>query len=252
MNWDGKCAVRGDIPWSCPYNVRVLPAFWETTMRYSLRLVAVLAVLGLTSAAFAEQIDNPEYAQWSKYKAGTFVSLRQSTEMPGMADMPGMPPGMDMAAMMPQITITTKLTEVKPDALTLEVTTATSQMGQTRETKTTRSVPAKIDKPTTTPAATQGATAEMKNLKEGKDTVEVKSKKLETVTREYDTTVTQSSASGAPTAGRGGDAPMAAHMKVWTSADVPGGMVKSETTAKVQDAGYVKSTLTLVDYAVVK
>jgi hypothetical protein len=221
-------------------------------MRLSLRSLAVCAVLALSSAAFAEQIDNPEYTQWSKYKAGTFVSLKQATEMPGMASMPGMPAGMDMSAMMPQITITTKLTEVKPDALTLEVTTSTTQMGQTRDNKVTRTVPVKIDKPATNPAATQGASAELKNMKEGKDTVEVKGKKIDTITREYDTITTASPTAGGRGALAGTSTPTTAHMKVWTSQEVPGGMVKSETTTKMEEMGDMKMTMTLVDYTVNK
>jgi hypothetical protein len=219
-------------------------------MRYGLRFVAVLAVLGLASAAFAEQIDNPEYAQWSKYKAGTFVSLKQASEMSGMADMPGMPAGMNMAAMMPQITITTKLTEVKPEVLTLEVTTSSSQMGQTRDNKATRTIPAKIEKPTTNPATTQGSSAELKNMKEGKDTVEVKGKKIDTITREYDTVITNSPVTGGR--GRGGATTTNAHIKVWSAEEVPGGMVKNETTTKMEGMGDMKQTMTVVDFDVVK
>jgi hypothetical protein len=224
----------------------------ELHMRYSLRYLAVCAMLGVASGAFAEQIDNPEYAQWSKYKAGTFAAIKTATEMPGLANMEGVPPGMNMAAMMPQITITTKLTEVKPEALTLEVTTSTAQMGQARDNKATRIVPAKIDKPATNPAATQGASAELKNLKEGTETVEVKDKKLECATRDYDTVGTNSGMAGGPGTGRGAATSTAAHMKVWTSVEVPGGMVKTEITTKMEGMGDIKQTMTLVDFAIVK
>jgi hypothetical protein len=39
-------------------------------MRNTPKLFPAVAILALSSAAFAEQVDNPEYAQWSKYKAG--------------------------------------------------------------------------------------------------------------------------------------------------------------------------------------
>jgi hypothetical protein len=219
-------------------------------MLNSLRFLSVCAVLGLASAAFAEQVDNPEYAHWAKYKAGTFVSYKQTSEMPGMANMPGMPAGMNMAAMMPQITVTTKLTEVKPDSLTLEVNMSMTQMGQTRDNKTTRTVPAKIEKSEIKPTVADGVTAEMKNVKECKDSVEVKGKKIDTVTREFDTVVTSAELSNGR--GRGGSNSMTAHMKVWTADEIPGNLVKSETNTKMEEMGDIKQTMTVVDYNVVK
>jgi hypothetical protein len=230
----------------------ILAFFEELLMRFGLRLMVMAAVLGISSAAFAELVDNPEYAHWAKYKAGTFVSYKQATDMPGMANIEGMPPGMNMAAMMPQITMTSKLTEVKPDALTLETTMATTQMGQTRDNKTTRTVPAKIEKAEIKPTSVDGVTAEMKNVKEGKDSVEVKGKKIDTITREFDTVVTSSEMSASRGRGRGDSTTMTAHMKVWSSTEVPGNMVKSETTTKMEEMGDVKQTMTLVDYSVVK
>jgi hypothetical protein len=220
-------------------------------MRYSLRFMAAWAVVGLASAAFAEQIDNPEYVQWSKYKAGTYASLRQTTEMPSLGKFEGAPPGLNAAAMTPQITVTTKLTEVRPEALTFEVTTLTIQGGDESETTTTRTVPAKIESATTQPAATEGMSGEMKNIKEGKDSIEVKNKFLKTVTKEYDTTVTEVLKVGGASPGRGGMT-VARHIKVWSSEAVPGGLVQRETTTKVSGLGDTIVTITLVDYTIAK
>jgi hypothetical protein len=232
-------------------------------MKRNLVVVSVCAIFGLCAAVFAEQVDNPEYAAWVKYKAGTFVTIQQSTEMPGMANMPGMEGMGNMAAMMPQTTVTTKLTEVKPEALTLELTTTTTMMGQPRENKTTRTVPAKMDVATTQPTATATAatrSAEIKDMKTGKDTVEIKGKKLETTTQEFTTTTTTGmpgmgagrGAGRGPARGGADEAPMTAHMKVWSSPEVPNGMVKTETTTTMDPVGEVKMIQTVVDYNVVR
>jgi hypothetical protein len=226
-------------------------------MRCWIRGVAVAAVLGLAGVALAEQIDNPEYKDWSKYKAGTYVTMQQSTELPGMADMPGMPPGMNMAAMMPSTKTTTKLTEVKAESLTLEVTTETTQMGQSNSSKATRVVSAKIDKAPATATATAPAEVELKDLKEGKETLEINGKKVNTVTREFTTTTTGAGlgmgmARGRGRAGAGSETPTAARVKTWTSADVPLGLVKSETTTTADEMGDVKLTMKLVDFDVAK
>lgn len=207
-----------------------------------IRCLAAVAIVALSSAAFAEQIDNPEYAQWSKYKAGTFITMQQTTEMPSMPQ---------MAAMMPQTKVTTKLTEVKPESLTLEVTSTTTSGGQSRDTKVVRTIPAKIEKPAATNISSlpDGTTVEMKDLKEGKETIEVKGKKLETMTREFTSVATV----GRGGAGAGAPAGMGVNskMKTWSSAEIPGGMVKTETTSTME-MGEIKMNMLLLDYTVVK
>ena len=221
----------------------------------TLRTLAVLAVMGFASAAFAtDQIDNPEYARWSQYKPGTFVTTQQTMDMPGMAAAnPNMPAGMNMASMMPQTKTTTKLTEVKPDALTLEVSIDTTQAGRTTSNKTTRTVTAKIDKPATTAPAVEGVQGEVKDLKEGKETVDLKGAKVDTVTKEFTTVLTGSPMAGGRAARGGGPTtPTTAHMKIWTSTTIPGGMVKTETTTTVEQMGDMKITQTVVDYDIAK
>jgi hypothetical protein len=226
-------------------------------MYRSLRLLATLAIFGISSVAMAEQIDNPEYAQWSKYKAGTFITMQQSSEMLGMAAMPGMPAGMNMADMMAKISMTTKLTEVKPDAVTLEVTTTTTQMGRTSDNKTSRVVPAKIEKPVATaPATGPSVQAEVKDLKEGTETLEIKGNKIATITREYSTSIA-APAGGTGRTTRGGipataPAQINAHVKVWSSSEIPGGTVKTETTTTMDQMGDIKVTMSVVDYSVTK
>jgi hypothetical protein len=225
-------------------------------MRKIHRYLPLLPILLLAAAAHAEQIDNPEYTQWARYKPGTYVTMQQTTDMGAMAMPTGMPPGMNMADMMPKISITTKLTEVKPDALTLEVTTTTTQMGQSQDRKTTRSVPAKIEKPVApTTAATQSI--ELSDLKEGQETLEIKGRKIETSWREYTSNAAAPDDTGRGRGrGRGTTATAPAsgktHTKIWSSPDVPGTTVKTETTTTMDQMGDVKSSMTVVDFDIIK
>jgi hypothetical protein len=41
-------------------------------------------------------------------------------------------------------------------------------------------------------------------------------------------------------------------MKVWIAEEVPGNLVKSETSTKMEEMGDLKQTMTVVDYNVVK
>jgi hypothetical protein len=196
-------------------------------------MLSGLTLLLLTSTAFAQQIENAEYKDWARFKVGTAVTMKQTTAMPASALPPGMPAGFDMAAMMPQISITTKLIDLKPDSLTLEISNTSTQMGRSNTTKTTRVVAAKIEKPTTVPA-TQDAS--IKNLKEGKDTIDINGKKYEATTREYDGTATVAGVTAT------------SHVKIWTVPAIPGGMVKTETTTKTAELGDMTSTMTVVDF----
>ena len=241
-------------------------------MRNSFKCLAVLAVMGLTSIAMAEQIDNPEYKDWARFKAGTSITMKQATQIAPTDDAmaaaggAGMPAGMDLGAMMPQTSTKTTLTVVKADVLTLEVETNSAMFGQVNTSKTTREIPAKIDKPTTAPATAPAATqaVDLKDLKEGKETLDVNGKKIDTITREYTTTGGAAAGLGGR-AGRGArgargaaTAPAAApaapgaggesHVKVWTSSEVPNGMVKMETTTNSPGMGDMKVSMTLVDF----
>ena len=231
-------------------------------MRHFLKFSLAAAVLGLSTVALADQIDNSEYKEWASYKPGTSITMKQSTELGQMALPPGMPAGMDMSSMMPSTTTTTKLVEVKPDSLTLELTSTMTQMGRSNDNKTTRVVPAKIEKPTTVPAATASTqAAQVKDMKEGKEVVEVAGKKVNTITHEFTTTGTVDTGAPADIPGRGragrgapaaGGTPTESHVKTWTSSEVPGGSVKMEAKSTVEGMGEVKTVSALIDFNIVK
>src|SRR5262245_32215839 len=74
------------------------------------RLAATLAVLALIAgpAAAQDSIPNPEFASWSKYKPGTRVVLKSSSEAAGVKS---------------EFTMTTTLVEVGADKLVVETET---------------------------------------------------------------------------------------------------------------------------------
>jgi len=208
-------------------------------MRYSLRLLAACVILGLSSAAFAELVDNPTYQNWAKYKPGTSVTLKQSSVMSMMGP----------AAM--ESTITQKLVTVKPDSVTVEVSTS---MGANISNKTTTVIPAKVEKGLEYIGPPEPDTKDdVKDMKEGKDTLDVKGAKVDAATHEFTVTMTHIPATTPATN------PvivladtMTLKAKVWTSPTVPGGMLKMEQNGTMGQMGDMKSTITLVDYTIVK
>jgi len=211
-------------------------------MPRSLPLLAACAFLGLASAAFAQQVENPAYQSWAKYKPGTSITLKQSSTM---AMMP---------TMVTEVTVTQKLLEVKPESVSVQVDTTTSMMGQNRQNTTTRVIPAKVDKGTEyIPQSQADMKIDVKDMKEGKETIDVKGAKVEALTHEFTATMTPTSTAPAtnPAAAMmaGG---MTSKVKVWNTPDVPGGLVKTDTTTTMGQMGEMKATLTLVDYTIVK
>ena len=208
-------------------------------MRYALRLLAACLILGCSSAAFAELVDNPAYQNWAKFKPGSGVTFKQSTTVSVMG-----PTAMES-------TITQKLVTVKPDSVTVEVTTS---QGVTSSSKTTTVIPAKIEKGLEYIGPPEPDTkVEVKDMKEGKDTIDVKGAKVDAATHEFTVTMTQIPATTPATN------PaivlvdtMTLKAKVWTSPTVPGGMIKTEQNGTMGQMGDMKSTITLVDFTIAK
>ncbi len=195
-------------------------------MRLPVRCLSIAACMaGLSGVVRAEQVDNPAYTSWAKFKPGTTVTYSQSSDM-------AMPAG--MAA--PQMTITEQLVEVKPEGVTLEVSSEMTMMGQTHASPPRQQdVPAKIDKENV--GMPQNVKGEVKDMKEGTDKVDVNGKSVDATTREMTVVATEPQ-------------PMTAHIKMWQTADVPGGTVKVVT--EVQEPMKMTSTMTLADVKIVK
>ena len=207
-------------------------------MRKSIALLAFLTLGALSSAAFAEQVDNPVYVSWAKYKPGTTVTYKQTAEMSMMQ------------GMKTETTITTKLVEVKPEAVTLESTTKMSIGGQEfaapgTGTPIKQTIPAKVEKgQENIPPGVNANNAQVKDMKDGKDNVEVSGKKYDTATHEF-TMIAEMPANA-------GGGTMNMQVKTWNTTDVPGGFVKSESNGTVGVAGTVKNSLILADYTIAK
>jgi hypothetical protein len=196
-------------------------------MRLPVRCLSIAACLaGLSGVVRAEQVDNPAYTSWAKYKPGTTVTYKQSMEME-----------MKMPMAMPQITITEKLVEVKPDAVVLEVSSqSTGGMGGPHNMAPhQQEIPAKIEKEKAeVPSSVKG---EVKDVKQGKDKIDVNGKSVDATTTEMTVEATEPRA-------------MTAHVKVWRAEEVPGGMVK--TVTDVQSPMKTTSTMSLESFNIVK
>lgn len=180
-------------------------------MRQNLCRLLAIAVVGMLGAtAFAEQIDNPQYTAWAKFKAGTTVTTKSETSMK-MA-------GNENKT---STTMTTKLSEITPTEATVETT---MESNGTSTPLPARKIPAKIDKPADNTAAAPKA-----DVKEGTDKVEVAGKSYNAKTTE-----TTSEANGNKTVS-----------KTWMSDEIPGGMAKMESSTS--GAMEMKTTMTVTD-----
>src|SRR5690349_4293809 len=121
----------------------------------SIAWVAV-ALLSLTGAARADKVANPQYEQWSKFKPGAFAKIDGDTVAAGTTS---------------KSSTTTKLLEITPDKLTLEVSTTVTAMGQNMAMP-----PQKIDVPATVEKAVEPA--DKPKTTTGEETVKVGSKDI--------------------------------------------------------------------------
>lgn len=156
---------------------------------------ALFAMVLVAGVARAETIDNPEYQNWSKFKAGTWVTYKQTTDVAGNKSVSE---------------TTIKLSEVTGEKCVLETSVKMEVAGQKIEQPAMkRDVPAKVEKVNPVP---QGEVKDPPKPKEGTDTVTVSGNELKckTVEVEYEAQ------------GQKGTS------KSWVSDDVPGMMVKNE------------------------
>lgn len=161
------------------------------------RIAALAAVLALAGSA-ARGDDNPEFANWSKFKPGTTAKLKVTSEFGGNKT---------------AATVTTKLVEVKGDKLVLEMESETEVMGkplkvpaQKRDVAKTIEVKEGQPKPSLKPEGTTD---------EGTETVKVGGAEVKTKWYKFKTKTPMGEVSG----------------QVWTSEEVPGMVVKMTSKA---------------------
>ncbi|MEI8198292.1 MAG: hypothetical protein WCI73_20555, partial [Phycisphaerae bacterium] len=176
-------------------------------------LVAALLLVSTGSFCFAgEQIDNPQYKSWAKYKPGTSVTVKTQTDMDGSQN---------------EMETTTTLADLTAEKAVVETKMAVVAAGQKMEMPASKMViPAKIDKPVADPAdATNTPKAD---VKEGTEILEVAGQKIDCKWVQTKTTV----------GGKNGVS------KVWTSDAVPTGMVKMDTNLEGDSKGSIKMMMT--------
>ncbi len=178
------------------------------------------------SVAFAQEgakIDNPEYASWKDRKVGS------TAKYAGKMDMSHGEQKMTM-----ETETTHKLLEVTPEKCKVETTTQMSGGGMKMPARPmTREVLAKIEAKDYTGAAMKG---KFEKTGEGDEEVEAGGKKYACHWLSF---------KGEPEQQGPGAMKGPVTFKVWTSKDVPGGMVKFEMKA---DDGAFSMTQALVEF----
>jgi hypothetical protein len=184
------------------------------------RLIAAGALAGLITGSVVaqDQVDNPEYANWAKFKPGTSVTRVSTSEIP--------------AGRFTALTETITLVEVAADKVVVEVkgvyeVTGAPTVGYRPKTR-------EIPKTVPLPAGTTKEEFARKlpgTVEEGTETVRMIGEEFKT--RWFRT---KTDANGNRTEG-----------KTWISDEVPGRIVKEETTTKTKDGGSFKTTRDLTE-----
>jgi hypothetical protein len=164
-------------------------------------LAAVVSVAFAACPAFAETIDNPEFAMWQKHKKGTSITLKTTSTAEGVTS---------------ETTMTTTLLEVGADKVVVETSVISKFNGMEFKTPPTkREVNKKLDLPEGAKKEDfQSADKPNGTYEEGTETVKVGAGEYKAKWYKYKIEI----------AGQKTEA------KMWTSDEVPGTMLKMETT----------------------
>jgi hypothetical protein len=188
----------------------------RTLVLASLLLVAPVAAVARAedkpAAPAMKKIDNPTYASWAKFKVGTSTTYVTETDVAGQAS---------------KMTMTHKLVELTAEKAVIETTMKTEAAGQSFDMPAQRR-----DEPKTieVPAVTD-PNQPKPDVKEGKGDMTTPAGTFSC--KWVETTVAMKG--------------MTTTSRVWQSDDVPGNMVKMESTTSVEGMGPQKSTMTLTE-----
>jgi len=161
-------------------------------------IVTLALVSGPAAAQDKKTIDNPTFANWAKFKAGTSVTLKMTNDASGVKS---------------ASTMTTKLVEVTADELTVETTTESEVMGMKFTTPSAKQVHKKtIEVPANVKVPEVGAKPEG-TTEEGTETLKVGATEMMTKWYKYKAKTPA------------GDI----DSQLWTSDEVPGMLVKMVT-----------------------
>jgi hypothetical protein len=160
-------------------------------------------------------VDNPEYKHWASFKPGACVKTVNTYDQAFRGDPPGL-----AISVTSTITTTKTLKEVGPDKVTVEVVKELETGGQRRSIPAkTDEIPAKVDKGKLDPAPKGYKVTKV----EGDEEIAVGGKTYKTHWVEY-TLVSETPAKLPDT-----------RDKIWTSDQVPGGMIKEIIEVKDGD-----------------
>jgi hypothetical protein len=183
-------------------------------MRFARFTAVVLCALVPGAVAAQDKVDNPEFANWSKFKKGTSVTLKSVSSFNNMSS---------------EATITSTLVEVGADKLVIEMTSAVKSGAMEfkgepmkRDVSKTVALPKDFKKEDFAKGKPPGT------YEEGTETLKVGGMDVKTKWYKYKFEV-----EGTKT-----------EAKMWMSEDVPGIMVKSEMTASGALATTTKMEIT--------
>src|SRR5262245_19509647 len=184
-------------------------------------VVAWALIAGLTCSAGAqsgkpgpdEMVNNPPFANWSQFKAGTVVTQREVVSLPD---------GRKVEQM-----ITYKLVRKTNARVVVESTVQDRIVGMGESIRTVNTYPAKVKMSEVSTEVGPDA-----SVNEGKEEMTVKGRKLsvewvEAVTKSGDDVWTQ---------------------KMWTAREIPGGIIKQTLVHKRGDKVVTESVLEMIDF----
>ena len=186
-------------------------------MRRMAMLLSACGLMAVCASVRAE--DNPMYTQWAKFKPGTSTTIVTSSEAAGQTS---------------KTETKTTLSEVTPDKVVIETAMSMEAGGQKMDMPAQKTeIPKKMETPPATPNATPAAQPDMP--------------KPVSKTSDASVTVPAGTFKGKLTESTMEMAGSKTTSKVWTSDDVPGGMVKMESVTDGAMKATAKSELKAFD-----
>jgi hypothetical protein len=181
------------------------------------RFAAVFAVFAFVVPAIAQdKIPNSEFTSWSKFKKGTSVTLKATSEVMGMAS---------------EVLVTNTLVETGDDKLVIETSSVTKFNGmEFKSPALKRDVTKTIELPKGVKKEDAVAGKPPGTVEEGTETLKIAGMEVKTKWYKYSAEVEKVKTEG----------------KTWMSDDVPGMLVKSEMSTS--GALATKTKMELVEF----
>lgn len=181
--------------------------------RTNLLTAVVIAALASGSALAQETLDNPEFANWKKFKVGASITVRTTSTIAGLTS---------------EILMTTRLVELGADKHVVETSTVSKFGGmEFKAPATKRDVLKSIALPKGTPKPDPKAAKPEGTYEEGTETLKIGGVEVKTKWYKY-----KSDSGG-----------LKIEAKTWISDDVPGSLVKMEAATGGLAVGTTKVEL---------